>query len=147
VGPHGSGKTSLLAALEPALRARGLEPVGLRLRRGDRRLGVAGERWLAAAGPGAVLVLDGSDELGPVDRLRVLRRSRAATGLLVATHRRGVLPVLHRCRPAPDLLGELMAELDAGCGCALPPPGELFARHGGNLRLALRELYDLHVAR
>jgi hypothetical protein len=150
VGPHGSGKTTLLEALGRELASRGLEPVALRLARGDRRLldaGPAGQRWLAAAAPGAVLVLDGSDELSAAEWLRVLWRSRAAAGLLVATHRRGVLPVLHRCRPEPALLGELMAELDAGCGCALPPPGELFARHGGNLRLALRELYDLHVAR
>lgn len=146
VGPHGSGKTSLLAALAPVLAARGLAPRGLRLHRGERGLGPAGEQWLAGAGPGIVLVLDGSDELGLAAWLRVLARSRAAAGLLVATHRRGLLPVLHRCRPGPALLGELMAELDAGCRCALPAPGELFARHGGNLRLALRELYDLHAA-
>ena len=147
VGPHGSGKTALLAALAPALRARGLEPVAMRLRRGDRRLGPAGEGWLAAAAPRVLLVLDGSDELGLASWIRVLARSRAAGGLLVATHRRGLLPVLHRCRPGPALLGELMIELDAGCGCALPPAGDLLARHGGNLRLALRELYDLHAAR
>jgi hypothetical protein len=146
VGPHGSGKTSLLAALAPVLAVRGLATRGLRLHRGERRLGPAGERWLAGAAPGVVMVLDGSDELGLAAWLRVLARSRAAAGLLVATHRRGLLPVLHRCRPGPALLGELMADLDAGCRCALPAPGELFARHGGNLRLALRELYDLHAA-
>ena len=146
VGPHGSGKTSLLAALVPALATRGLQARELRLHRGDRRLGPAGKRWLAAAAPGVVLVLDGSDELGLASWVRVLARSRAAGGLLVATHRRGLLPVLHRCRPGPALLGELMAELDSGCRCALPSPAVLFARHGGNLRLALRELYDLHAA-
>jgi hypothetical protein len=147
VGPHGGGKTALLAALEPVLRARALRPVSLRLHCGDRRLGPEGERWLAVAAPGVVLVLDGSDELGRGEWLRVLWRSRAAAGLLVATHRRGWLPTLHRCEPAPALLRELMAELDAGCGCTLPAAAVLFARHRGNLRLALRELYDLHALR
>ena len=147
VGPHGAGKTTLLEALAPRLAARGLAPRPLRLHRGERRLGAAGERWLAAAAPGVVLMLDGADELGLAAWPRVLARSRRAGGLLIATHRRGLLPVLHRCRPGHALLGELMGELDAGCGCRLPAPGELFARHRGNRRLALRELYDRHSAR
>lgn len=145
VGPHGSGKTSLLAALESRLAARGLRWAGLRLQRGERWLGLAGEQWLRRAAPGVVLVLDGSDELHAAERWRVLRRSRAASGLLLASHRRTALPTLHHCRPDAPLLAELIAELHAGCGCSLPPAEQLFVRHAGNLREALRELYDLHA--
>jgi hypothetical protein len=145
VGPHGSGKTALLAALLPRLRARGLRVAELRLHRGDRRLGPAGEAWLAGAAPGVLLVLDGSDELAPSERWRVLRRSRAAAGLLVATHRRGLLPTLHRCRPDAALCADLVHELHAPCACTLPSPRALFTRHAGNLRTILRELYDLHA--
>jgi hypothetical protein len=145
VGPHGSGKTALLAALVPRLQARGYEVAELRLGRGERRIDARTEAWLGLSAPGRVLVLDGSDELALLDRLRVLRASRRASGLLVATHRHGLLPTLHRCRPTPALLAELIAELHAGCPCALPPPRELYTRHRGNLRAALRELYDLHA--
>jgi hypothetical protein len=146
IGGHGSGKTSLLAALVPRLVARGLEVASLRLRRGERRLGPVGERWLARATPGVVLLLDGSDELGVRDWSRVLLASRRAGGLLVATHGRSLLPTLYRCRPDAHLLADLMRDLHRGCTCALPSAEALLARHGGNLREALRELYDLHAA-
>ena len=74
VGPHGSGKTSLLAALVPALATRGLQARELRLHRGDRRLGPAGERWLADAAPGVVLVL--SHDLPPPHRHPAHRAQR-----------------------------------------------------------------------
>jgi hypothetical protein len=145
IGGHGSGKTALLAAVVPRLVARGLEVAALRLRRGERRLGPTGERWLGRAAPGVVMLLDGSDELGVRDWSRVLLGSRRASGLLVATHRRSLLPTLYRCRPSAVLLGELMHDLHRGCACTLPPADELLARHAGNLREALRELYDLHA--
>lgn len=145
VGPHGSGKTSLLAALVPRLERGGLQVAALRLHRGDRRLGAGGEAWLRRSAPAVVLVLDGWEQLAGGERRRVLRESCGAAGLLLASHRPTPLPTLHLCRPGAELLADLVAELHAGCGCALPPPGELWARHRGNLRLALRELYDLHA--
>jgi hypothetical protein len=149
VGPHGSGKTSLLEHLRPRLAERGLRTVSLRFRRGERA--EAGEAGQLGAGAGTdgidrtVFLLDGIDVLAALARWRLLRASRAAAGVLVAAHRDVGLPVVHRCAPGPELLADLVAELHSGCGCVLPPLAALFARHGGNLRTALRELYDLHA--
>ena len=65
---------------------------------------------------------------------------RAAAGLIVTSHQPGLLPTLHEHSTTPELLAEIVTELG---GEADPEEiAELFARHGGDLRLALRELYD-----
>src|SRR5262249_54782350 len=95
-------------------------------------------------GPRVFLLLDGADLLRPFAWRRVRRASLRAGGLVVTSHRKGLLPALHRPRTSPDLLDTMVRTL-----AGTPPErfGEsaqaLFDRHGGNLRTALRELYDV----
>jgi len=130
VGPHGSGKTTLLEALAPLL-----GPVTwLRLRRAPAENRVA-LRQLPRHIPG-VLLLDGLEQLGPWDWWQVRRR---ATAILATSHRPGRLPLLRRQVASPALLAALVRDLGED------PPADLdalFARHRGDLRACLRELYD-----
>lgn len=133
VGEEGRGKTTLLEDLEPRLAA-----VGFRILRAE-----PGSEF-RRVGPRDCVLFDGADLLSPVAWLRLRRMSRRAGGLLVTAHREGLLPTLVRCETTPELLAGIAHSLAGDEAAARIPPAEkLFARHGGNLRTALRELYDV----
>jgi nucleoside-triphosphatase THEP1 len=144
VGPHGSGKTTLLEDLEPHLRRRGFEPV--RLRRDDRepRFTRAQLRALSAALTARhVVLLDGAELLGGLAWRKFVWRTRRAGGLVVTLHRPGRLPTLVECRSSATRLREIVRELTGEVeSFPVEAAAELLARHAGNLREALRELYD-----
>jgi hypothetical protein len=144
VAPEGHGKSSLLAELARRLPARGLVPRRLVVARDRPRAPGDHARFLAAAGPRDVLLVDGAGHLGAWDRRRLRLAARRAGGLLVTAHRPGLLPTLAACTTSPALLDDLVRHLLAGRRppAPLPPAAELHARHGGNLRTALLELYD-----
>jgi len=150
VGPEGAGKTNLLEDLAGRLGDRGFRVRHARLVRGERRLSPERERLLLSAlGPRDLLILDGVDELSPLARCRLLVRSRAAGGLLVASHRAGLLPTLYLCATTPALLREIVRDLLADAGPEIPALSDLedlYRRHAGNLRSALREMYDVCAA-
>jgi len=60
-------------------------------------------------------------------------------------HRPGLLPPLLDCATTRELLEGIVRDLVGPQEEALPL-GELFARHGGNVRESLRELYDVWAA-
>jgi hypothetical protein len=141
VGPHGHGKTTLMHEL---VRRYERKHAGSAV----RVVQVSAEHgWLSPAlryavrDRGGLLVVDGVDLLGPVARWR-LRRRRGA--LLVTTHRAIGLPTIAVCRTTPRLLGELVDELSPTASAALGDAEiqALWQRHDGNVRRALRELYD-----
>lgn len=149
VGEEGRGKTTLLEDLTPRLETLGFEVHRATLSRQrpslDRRRQAG---LLAAAGPRTLLLLDGADELGPVAWRRLRRRSRTAGGLVIATHRPGRLPTLLECTTSPELLAEILRRLHPpALAPPFPSPEVLYARFGGNLRDALRHLYDLYAGR
>jgi hypothetical protein len=130
VGPEGSGKTTLLEDLGERLRAKG------------RRVA------FGRVEPGAVTFLDGICELPARDRRRLLRLSREAEGCVVTAHREGLLPTLLRTRTTPEILdAAVRAASGWGCESFGIAPEELWTRHGGNVRTALRELYDVCAGR
>lgn len=140
VGPHGHGKTTLLEDLGARLAGRGRHVRTVTLHEGDRQLGDTQRKILFHnLTPSDVLLLDGAEQLGHLSWFEVRARTRAAGGLIVTSHRPGLLPTLYECRTTPGLLAEIVAEL-VGEGMEM---GDLFTRHGGNLRDALREMYDL----
>lgn len=136
VGPHGHGKTTLLEELAPRLAARGFRVRTVTLRQEERRMD-----WQRLRGldEDDVLFLDGAELLGRFAWLRVRFHCRQAGGLIVTSHRPGLLPTLLECRTTPELLADLVQELT---GEELETE-ELFVRHGGNLRLVFWEMYDL----
>ena len=141
VGPHGHGKTTLLEDLGERLAGEGFRIRTATLHEGERRLGSRrGAALFRDPHPRDLLLVDGAEQLDRLAWWHLRGRGRSAAGLIVTSHRPGLLPTLHECRTTPELLAAIAHEL-GGEGTADIVPG-LFARHRGNLRDALRELYD-----
>lgn len=142
IGPHGSGKSTLLAALLPHLRQR-QTVVTVELHT-DRR------RWpdLAPLPPPALLVVDGFEQLSWWTRWRVRSLCRRwGWGLLVTAHADMGLPLLHRTGVDPSVAHEIVAALlspDEQHLCAPDHLEQALARHRGNLRDVLFDLYDIY---
>jgi len=145
VGPHGSGKTTLLEDLGVRLQSRGWRVHVLGLSAEARAVPEAFSRELVPSlGARDALLIDGAEQIGWVSWWALVLRARRAGVLLATAHRAGRLPTLHRCATSPEVLRELVAAL----GVALAPEEAeaLHARHRGNVRDALRALYDAAAA-
>ena len=135
VGPEGHGKTTLLREWQGRCRAAGHEAVLVKMELGQRRL-TSWQREVVATA--AWIFLDSAEQLGWWGWRELRRLTSAARLLVVTSHRAGRLPTLVRCRTSPQLLGELVRELsgeDRECRA-------LWDEHRGNVRHALRALYD-----
>jgi hypothetical protein len=163
VGPHGAGKSALLAALIPAIERAGRHPLLFELHDGQRRLPFDPERKVGDCpnfplsengtvpfGPSTLLVIDGYEQLSRWSRFRVKRLCRRrGLGLLITAHDSVGLPELYRTAADAELFQRIVVRLLAGEKCPWDV-SELAARlkwHGGNLREALFELYDLYEQR
>jgi hypothetical protein len=143
MGPHGHGKTTLLEDLAPRLETRGFRVQTISLRESHPRLDRKDRIVLRDLGPQDILFLDGAEQLGWLSWRLLRLRTRRAGGLVITSHRLGLLPTLFECKTTPELLAGIVGEL-AG---AEVDAEELYARHGGNVRDALRELYDRWAGR
>jgi hypothetical protein len=143
VGPCGSGKTTLCEDVQVRLNHQGLQTqtlfISLDIHVPWRRV-----RQLLAE-PFDVLLVDGADHLSWWDWQRLKRRVfKLKRGLVVTTHKPGLLPTWHQCRPSPDILQGIANQLLARSPrLTRPHIEELFHAHQGNIREALRQLYDL----
>ncbi len=145
VGAHGAGKTTLLEDLAARLEREGWRVVWVRLSEEFARL----PEWcdagfFAALGESDVVLVDGAEQLGVLSWWGFRWRVRKAGGLVVTTHRAGRLGVLRRCETTAKLLKELVEAL--GETLSAEEAERLHARHRGNVREALRELYDRRAA-
>jgi len=161
VGPHGSGKTTLLEDIGTRLVAAGRSCRWLRLEGSDGGLGGAmATRYRFATAPaigagtgtggeagGAVVLIDGADSISAA-RWQWLRwQMRSAKGIIITSHRPGLLPTLIECTTDAPLLADIVDALREP-STVLPArfPHALYEKHRGNVRDALRELYDLQSA-
>ena len=148
-GPHGSGKSALLAALTAAIERAGRRTVLVVLHDTERRLPVD-LRNDPRLRPPVLMMVDGYEQLSRWQRL-VLKRfcRRQGTGLLVTAHDSVGLPPLYRTVAMLDVAAQIVAQL---MGDRKPPftPEEVsqcLSRRGGNLREMLFDLYDLFEQR
>lgn len=146
VGPHGSGKTTLVEELCHELHLRSIPTERLRVTEAD-----AGERhelvanWLSSVRTESLMILDGAEQLNRREWRDVLHRSRESRGLLCTCHQPGLLPTVFECRTNEALLLELVQSLvpDSSHPVFSPPRlRALYQKHRGNIRECLRELYD-----
>jgi len=146
VGPKGSGKTTLLEELASAVPG---EPVLLRIEGSCRHPWRATRAQLPRpVTSNHVVLVDGAEQLGRLGWHLLLRATRPARILVATLHRPGRLPTLIECRTEPTLLRSLVEELVPSEAAALAPSLErLFQRHGGDIRLCFRELYDVYAGR
>ena len=149
IGPHGSGKSALLAALVPRIEQAPRQTLLVELHDGQRRMPLDLRRELQSDAPG-VLIVDGFEQLGILSRLRVKRTCRRRRwGLLVTAHESVGLTELCRTGVDLDAVERIVRRLQHG----YPPlvtaedVAEPFSRHVGNVREMLFELYDLYERR
>ena len=146
VGPHGSGKTTLVNQLENQLLQRSTPVVKVVLHREAWRRGFQ-QALSATRRSGTRLIVDGFEQL-PRFAQWVLRWlcSWRDCGLLVTSHRDVRLPWLVRTTSSLAWVQQIVSRLLQPC------PGNLileedvrncYCRQGGNLRETLFALYDL----
>ncbi len=149
LGPHGSGKSALLATLLPNLESAGRQPVLVELHDGQRRLPIDLKKAFQERRDG-VLIVDGYEQLGFLSRIRAKRFSqRHGLGLLVTAHHPVGLPDLFHTRADLPTVRALVDRLLAGYPAHITSEdvAEEFASHHGDIRETLFALYDLHEAR
>jgi energy-coupling factor transporter ATP-binding protein EcfA2 len=147
IGPEGSGKTTLLEDLRHALERKGQRTRLLFINDTCPLPEVECRRILTELTPQELVLLDGADAMRR-SAWSLFRRHtiRHAAGLIVTSHRPGLLPTLMECLTTPAILREIVADL-APQSHAIPAAllDALHTRHHGNLRACLRELYDLYT--
>ena len=150
VGPHGSGKSALLASLIPAIESAGRPTALVVLHDGERRLPLSLRRD-SRLHPPLVLIVDGYEQLGWWSRFLLKRFCRRReVGLVVTSHKPVGFPELFRTAPTIGLAQQIVGELLQGQQSPFLTPEELaecYGRHGGDLREVLFELYDLYEQR
>lgn len=147
VGRKGHGKTTLVEDLCGFWIGRGAAATLLRLTSTDRSNAVElCRKGLSETTSGSILILDGAEQLGWFRWLWFLRMVPADVGLLITTHEPGRLPTLFECRTTSKVLARAVAsiapEVSRDVATQLEP---LFAQHAGDVRLCLRNLYDLYA--
>ena len=149
-GLHGTGKSTLLAAMIPAIEARGRIVKCVTLSAGQRTLPrdyLGSLRETAGQGVAAV---DGIEQLSAWSRLRLNRNCKAQhAGLLVASHRAARLPVIYQTAIDVPRAWRVVERFQDG----FPPLVRLsdlverLAQRHGNVREALFDLYDIYEVR
>lgn len=146
VGPHGTGKSTLLAALADQLANAGSPAEVIRLRRRRDTVRLVTALW----GPAdTTLLVDGWERLGRPWAFLVATLARLlGRSMVVTSHRRigmaeaactaGTLPLLTAIVARLPAHRDLITESDLA---------DTFSRHGGNLRDALADLYDRYELR
>ena len=148
VGPEGRGKTTMLLELADVLRRRqwNVRLATLRRAQANAWRELPSDLLLNLDARDCIL-LDGGEQLGFFAWQRFLHRTKAAGGLVVTLHRAGRLPTWFHCATSVELLDDLVSELLGSLDDSVRSVNRhLFEKYGGNLRLALREWYDLYAA-
>ncbi|MEM9420643.1 MAG: hypothetical protein AAGA25_16570 [Planctomycetota bacterium] len=138
VGPHGHGKSTLmhhLATLDPPSGADRHDV--LQVMPDGSSVGSVKQ---ALASDASRLFIDGYDLLPWRLRWALLRR----TQVIITSHRKTRFPTLLQFETTPELLGQLIEQLSPEVFGRLGHQEirALHARHEGNVRNVLRELYD-----
>ncbi|MBN2473414.1 MAG: hypothetical protein JXB62_02305 [Pirellulales bacterium] len=149
VGPHGSGKSALLATLVPEVERAGRPTLVFELHDGCRRLPFE-PRHAADLDRSTVIVIDGYEQLSRLSRFRIKRFCRRRRlGLVVTAHTGVGLPELVCTGASLPLAQHIVGRLTDGYPSHISAEdvAERFSRHGPDLRELLFDLYDLYEQR
>ena len=137
VGPHGTGKSTLLDAIALELR----QPVfKIVLRDRQRRLPDIPDEFRSR---NSVVIIDGYEQLSTLSRLGLWwKRQRYHFGLLITVHRPvSGYPILSRTEPCREICERILQTLLKN-ETDFRLCDSLFIKHKGNMRLVFLELYD-----
>jgi hypothetical protein len=144
IGPHGSGKSTLIAALIEPLARSGRRALLFALHDAQRSLP---RDWVrqARADSARLVIVDGYQLLSYWNRLGLKRVCRQhGWGLLATAHRDVGFPTLARTDPSLDVAQAVVAQLLPAGEITISPAAvaQSFAQCRGNLREMLFALYD-----
>lgn len=145
VGPHGVGKSSLLAALAEPLAAAGRVVVQAALHQGETTLPAPLDDWKAWDATTQVVV-DGYEQLTWWSRSKLAWRVRERkAGLLVTSHAATGLPLLISVAPKLEVALQVVRQLVPDDQLITDDEVEhTFLACRGNIREMLFQLYDLY---
>jgi hypothetical protein len=161
LGPHGSGKSTLVRSLIPELSSRGVHVSLFTMRQGNRRLPPSDtddaewfppsvDKAVRLSGINRLWIVDGAEQLSKFSwwRLRVDCRWKRR-GLVVTTHHPLGLPLLFRTSTTADLAWQVVSKLLPAQQTFILPADvqEAFQVHAGNLRETLLALFDVYHQR
>ena len=145
VGAEGSGKTTFLGDLKKYLAGKGFVVRSIFVNESNPMTKLNREKFLMGLKPGEIVLLDGADHLGRFVwagfKKRVLK---SASGLVITSHRKGMLPMLIECSTTAELFVELVSQI-------LPEDNQIdkelliqtYNQNSGNIRHCLRQMYDM----
>lgn len=145
VGPEGSGKTTLLEQLAARLRQQNHRIRHVRINADGELWGCTSlVNWTSALTLEDTVLVDGADHLPRRAWRHLQRQARLGRGLIITSHRNGMLPTLISTQTSPSLLSDLVRQLVdettfEELSGRLP---DTFRQHRGNLRTSLLSLYD-----
>ncbi len=146
VGPHGVGKSTLLAAMCQHIEGVGRRWVQVTLGSGERGMGWHQLRRTKLT-PKTLLVVDGYEQLGSLARRIVRLRSKFSdSGLLVTAHEDVRLPMLAQLVPSLSVTKMVFRRLtfERQTQVTELDVADAFNACNGNIRETLFKLYDLH---
>lgn len=148
VGPHGSGKSTLIALLVKQANRFGISPHLFSLHDKQRAMptGWKQDVWdQFEPGRKTMVIVDGFEQLSRFARWRLRRTcSLKKWGLLVTAHTTVDLPTLYRTATSMQLTLLLVDSLQQGSPLSISPAQieQAYQRHNGNLRLVFHDLFD-----
>jgi hypothetical protein len=152
IGPHGTGKSTLLAELRPCIERADWRVEMIALHDGQRRLPAG---FWAAIGREmqCFVIVDGFEQLGWWSRWRLLQACRRnKSGLLITAHRSEAiagLPVIYQTSGDLQTVQHLVDDLLPPHGGEIQPNdvSTAFRAHAGNVRETMFALYELFEQR
>ena len=149
VGPHGSGKSTLLARIIPAIEQAGRQAVLFELHDGQRRLPGDWRRKIESppSSPPPIAVIDGYEQISRWSRFLLKRYcNRRCFGLLVTSHVPAGFPEIFHTSASLEMARQIVDQLmqNEKINISAEIIADLFARHDGDIRELLFDLYDLY---
>jgi hypothetical protein len=147
VGNHGSGKSKLLNEFEPRLIEKGFVIQRLFLNQEKRKFppGFLSE-FFSELTSNTIILFDGAEQLSNIAWNRFKKKALKAKGLIITCHEPGMLPALVETSSSIEVFRKILMQIAPdevpGLESKLEP---LFNKHSGNLRDAIRELYDIYT--
>ncbi len=146
VGPQGSGKTTLLYELHDRLRESGITTCHIFLPKDRDTSTSLLNQVLEKQVNDTILLVDGIERLSLRLRWNLLRATRRGPGLVVSLHQElrfpEKIPTWIRTRTCPGLIADLLRDLDLDLPEIQSAGADALKKSNGNIRDALRDLYD-----
>lgn len=149
IGPHGTGKSTLLENLKPFIEHAGRGLIHLKLTAEKPSLNVSelfGGAWNAQT----LVIIDGYEQLRFLARfVLAVRRLFSGAGMLITAHRSMGFPPLYETRASEPIFNDLVELLmrEANSTITRTEAAQALQASRGNVRDALFRLYDLHELR